>query len=176
MRKPHILPVLLAAMVCASACSGSRSERSTTSKSAEMSSAVGEASTGRTSTISPSAPPHDGCDATPSSGNTTEVIGVSANVSVYGLLFPTHAGPIRQGDDLKIVWRMTGEGPLAVSYVNPDGQPRGLVFGPEPHDVSTYNRPGDEWGTGFRFDQPGCWHIHLQRTTGAGDVWLTVAA
>jgi hypothetical protein len=175
MRKSHVLPVLLTVVVGASGCSRSSSGRSTTQR-AETPSAADEASTGRTSTTSPSAPPQGGCDATPFSGDTTEVLGVSENVSVYGLLFPTHAGPVRQGDDLKIVWRMTGEGDLAVSYLTPDDQPRELVFGPERHDGSSYNRPGDEWGTGFRFDQPGCWHIHLQRTTGDGDVWLTVAA
>ena len=41
-----------------------------------------------------------------------------------------------------------------------------------PHSGSTYDRPGDEWGTGFLFDEPGCWHIHLQRTVRAGDVWM----
>lgn len=101
---------------------------------------------------------------------------MSADASIYGLLVPTHAGPIRQGDELKIVWRMTGEGDLWVSYTTPDQQSRALVFGPEPHGGSGYDRPGDEWGTGFRFDQAGCWHIHLQRTIGARDVWLTVFA
>jgi hypothetical protein len=176
MRKSHLPPVLLAVVVGASACSSSSSERSTTPVRAETPSAVGEAPTGRRATTSPSASPLGGCDAAPFSGSTTEVLGVSANVSVYGLLFPTHEGPIRQGDDLKIVWRMTGEGDLAVSYTTPDDQPRELVFGPERHDGGTYDRPGDEWGTGFRFDQPGCWHIHLQRTVGARDVWLNVAA
>jgi hypothetical protein len=71
---------------------------------------------------------------------------------------------------------MTGRGDLAVSFTSPDGRPRPLVFGPEPHGASSYARPGDEWGTGFQFDQPGCWRIHLQRSTGSGDVWLTVAA
>ena len=105
-----------------------------------------------------------------------EVQGISPDVSVYGLLFTTHAGPIRDGDEVKIVWRMTGRGDLAVSYVAPDGQPRPLVFGPESHSASTYSRPGDEWGTGFRFDQPGCWRIQLKRSIGSGDVWLTVIA
>jgi hypothetical protein len=51
-----------------------------------------------------------------------------------------------------------------------------LVFGPERHSASSYHRPGDEWGTGFRFETAGCWHIHLARTDTSGDVWLEVAA
>jgi hypothetical protein len=28
---------------------------------------------------------------------------------------------------------------------------------------SYWHRWADEWGTGFRFDEPGCWHIDLHR-------------
>lgn len=46
---------------------------------------------------------------------------------------------------------------------------------PEAHAAgSSYHRPGDEWGTGFRFDASGCWHIHLARNDTTGDVWLDV--
>ena len=46
---------------------------------------------------------------------------------------------------------------------------------PEAHGASNYHRPGDEWGTGFRFGMSGCWHVHLTRDDTAGDVWLNVA-
>lgn len=79
------------------------------------------------------------------------------------------------GDELKIVWRMTGTGPLHVRFTAPDGRTQPLVFGPEAHGAgSTYRRPGDEWGTGFRFNVTGCWHIHLTRDDTSGDVWLNV--
>ena len=104
-----------------------------------------------------------------------EVQGVSTDGTIYGLLFVTHPLPIRNGDELKIVWRITGKGNLAVTYDAPTGRPGVLTFGPTPHAGSTYTRPGDEWGTGFLFDQPGCWHIHLERATVAGDVLLDVA-
>jgi hypothetical protein len=104
-----------------------------------------------------------------------EVQGTGIDASVYGLVFLSHALPIRDGEEVKIVWRMTGDGDLTVTYEAPNARPGVLTFGPTPHPTSTYNRAGDEWGTGFLFDQPGCWHIHLQRTTGAGDVWLNVA-
>jgi len=81
------------------------------------------------------------------------------------------------GDELKIVWRMTGTGPLGVDVTGPNGVRQALVFGPEAHvGGSSYHRPGDEWGTGFRFTKPGCWHIHLSRRDTSGDVWLDVKA
>ena len=99
---------------------------------------------------------------------------MATDATIYGLLFLTRPLPVRVGDELKIVWRMTGDGDLSVSYESPDGTPATLTFGPEPHPGSTYNRPGDEWGTGFKFEKPGCWHIHLARTEGQGDVWIKV--
>ena len=70
---------------------------------------------------------------------------------------------------------MTGTGPLRVILTAPDGSLQPLVFGPEPHAAgSTYHRPGDEWGTGFRFAVSGCWHIRLTRDDTSGDVWLNV--
>ena len=71
---------------------------------------------------------------------------------------------------------MTGDGPLKVSFTAPDGKRKALVFGPDAHNGSSYQRPGDEWGTGFRFPTSGCWHIRLTRTDSVGDVWFDVRA
>jgi len=81
-------------------------------------------------------------------GASNEIRGTSRDASLWGLaLGPGHVPP-RPGDELKIVWRMTGSGPLHVAFDAPDGTTRPLVFGPEPHDASSYRRPGDEWGAG----------------------------
>ncbi len=122
-------------------------------------------------TVTSTPPP--ACDAATPILKTSEVQAVATDASVYGLLFLTRS-PIRAGDEVKIVWRMTGQGDLSVTSVSPSNRPGSLIFGPEPHTGSTYDGPGDEWGTGFLFDEPGCWHIHLQRTVGAGDVWINV--
>ncbi len=99
---------------------------------------------------------------------------MSRDAQVWGLgLGPGHIPP-RAGDELKIVWRMTGSGPLRIAFTAPDGRRQPLVFGPESHLASSYHRPGDEWGTGFRFATNGCWHIHLARNNASGDVWLQV--
>jgi hypothetical protein len=120
------------------------------------------------------------CDSpTPiTTGNSTppEVQGIAKDAAIYGLLFLKHSPPIRDGEEVKIVWRMTGKGDLSVTSEAPSRRAGVLTFGPEPHSGSTYQRPGDEWGTGFLFDEPGCWHIRLRRSvTGAGDVWFQVA-
>jgi hypothetical protein len=81
--------------------------------------------------------------------------------SVTGLLWQDL--PAEVGTDLKIVWRVTGEGELTVRSVRPDGSTGELAFGPEPHGGSNFEAPGAEWGTGFRFDVPGCWRIELSR-------------
>jgi hypothetical protein len=108
-------------------------------------------------------------------GVKNEIRGASHDATIWGLaLGPGHIPP-RAGDELKIVWRITGTGPLHVTIAAPDGTTRPLVFGPEPHTgASTYHRPGDEWGTGIRFDTTGCWHLHLARANATGDVWLDV--
>jgi hypothetical protein len=100
-----------------------------------------------------------------------EIVGQSSDASV----FPEHRLPIGAGDEVKIVWRMTGRGELTIQVVDPSGREREFTFGPERHGGSNYRRPGDEWGSGFRFDEAGRWHIHLTRAVGAGDVWIDVA-
>ncbi|WP_166532849.1 hypothetical protein [Blastococcus xanthinilyticus] len=92
--------------------------------------------------------------------------------TVTGLAFG--AVPARVGDELKIVWRVTGTGDLSVRPVRPDGTEGELVFGPEPHGGSNFAAPGDEWGTGFVLDQAGCWQLELSRDDVAATVPLLV--
>jgi hypothetical protein len=75
--------------------------------------------------------------------------------------------------EVKIVWRMTGRGPVEITATHRDGTPARYTFGPQEHDWSNWNRPGQEWGTGFVLPKAGCWGFHLARTSGgSGDVWL----
>jgi hypothetical protein len=98
----------------------------------------------------------------------------SSNGSASGLLFLIHDLPIKSGEEVKIVWHVTGRGPLSIRYFNPSGNSRPLTFGPKEHLDSSFNRPGDEWGAGFRFDVRGCWHIRLSRAGTSADAWLAV--
>ena len=82
--------------------------------------------------------------------------------------------PLRAANEVKIVWRMTGTGDVSANATGPNGENATLTLGPEPHGWSTYDRPGEEWGKGWRFPAAGCWHLHLSRTDTQGDVWVTV--
>lgn len=83
---------------------------------------------------------------------------------------PLVAGP----DVVKIVWRMTGRGPLKLTTVDSHGRRIPLVWGPDMHGASNYERPGQEWGAGYRFQQPGCYRLTARRTEGTAEVWLRV--
>jgi hypothetical protein len=83
--------------------------------------------------------------------------------------------PLRVGEQIKIVWRMTGRGPLVATARSPSGAPTPLTFGPAEHLSSSYQRPGDEWGTGYLFPHPGCWHLHFARDDTQADVWFEIA-
>ncbi|MEV0234202.1 hypothetical protein [Nonomuraea sp. NPDC050786] len=106
-------------------------------------------------------------------GGFPEVRGTARNAELWGLLFAP-GPPLASGEEIKIVWRMTGEGPLRVRASLADGTPAKLAWGPEEHSGSNWQRPGQEWGTGFVFPRPGCWKIELTRTRGSGYVWLSV--
>lgn len=82
-------------------------------------------------------------------------------VTLYGLLFASY--PIIARRDTKIAWRMTGSGLISFEALGPHGRHGYLDWGPEPHTGSSWHRPGDEWGTGFRFPTAGCWTIHVTR-------------
>lgn len=84
--------------------------------------------------------------------------------------------PLIAQRDVKIVWRMTGTGTLRLVAVDTRGarvEPRER---PSPHGGSTWDRPGDEWGTIFFFPSPGCWTIEAQRDSGSGRLVVEVAA
>lgn len=124
--------------------------------------------------VSASIPAQGSCERT--AGSTAnalpEVRGSGRGAEVWGLMFAPV--PLAAGREVKIVWRMTGEGPLRVTAALPDGTAARLTWGPEEHSGSTWHRPGQEWGTGFVFPKPGCWEITLTRDRGSGTVWLPV--
>ena len=80
------------------------------------------------------------------------------------------------GREVKIVWRMTGAGPVEFEATGPGGTRASPVWGPTPHISSNWRRPGDEWGTGFVFTSPGCWRIRATRGAVSGNVWLVVGS
>lgn len=111
-------------------------------------------------------------------GDVPETKGTVAGsgATLYGLVMPEAGLPLRVGEQIKIVWRMTGHGPLLATAASPSGIPAPLSFGPDAHGGSTYQRPGDEWGTGYVFPQDGCWHLHFARDDVQAEVWIEIVA
>jgi len=105
-----------------------------------------------------------------------QVEGTGRGATLWGLLMFAHALPARAGDQEKIVWRMTGTGPLTLTAIGPDGTRHRLAWGPDPHGSSTWDKPGAEWGAGYVFTAPGCWDLRATRGHATADVWLRVVA
>ena len=93
--------------------------------------------------------------------------------SIWALFFD--AVPPRANQEIKVVWRMTGAGDFTFRVSDKDGKTVPLVWGPEGHGSSSWNHPGNEVGTGFKFPHSGCWQIHIAKPAVDADLWLTVA-
>jgi hypothetical protein len=79
-------------------------------------------------------------------------------------------------EDEKIVWRITGAGEeFRAQAQNEDGTIILPVWGPDYHGGSNWERPGQEWGTGFNFPEPGCWKITVTRGETTGEIALDVS-
>jgi hypothetical protein len=91
---------------------------------------------------------------------------------VWALLFFDEA---HANEDLKIVWRITGTGlAFTAEAQHEDGTMISPIWGPEHHEGSNWERPGEEWGTGFNFPEPGCWTITVTSGETVGEVSLDV--
>jgi hypothetical protein len=77
-------------------------------------------------------------------------------------------------EEMKIVWRITGEGgEFAAQAQSEDGTIIQPVW-EEYHESSTWERPGEEWGTGFNFPAPGCWTITVTYGETVGTIALEI--
>jgi len=101
--------------------------------------------------------------------NFPEVEGRSDQQELWALVFRNPA-PFEINEAIKIVWRMTGSGTFNIAARHSDGTMIDPIWGPEEHGGSTWDRPGDEWGTGFRFPKAGCWRITVTRGNATGEV------
>ena len=101
---------------------------------------------------------------------------------VWALIFNTWNLPygdpvtIPAQREVKIVWRATGEGDLSLEAIGPDNAIAVPDWGPEAHLGSNWDRPGDEWGTGWTLPDAGCWTFRVTRgnqtATLTADVFL----
>lgn len=94
-----------------------------------------------------------------------EIEGTSGAATLWGLIM----GPLTVNHETKIVWRMTGSGPLSLTAVDPTGGRHQPTWGPVSHgESSNYDRPGEEWGAGYTFATAG---IAGQGGTGRADLY-----
>ena len=91
---------------------------------------------------------------------------MGAGVTLWALFFLKEK-QLRAAVETKIVWRMTGTGPLTIGATGPHGVVVTPRWGPEAHGGSNWSRPGDEWGTGWVFPSAGCWTVRADRADGA---------
>jgi hypothetical protein len=94
--------------------------------------------------------------------------------SIWALFFNPVPPPANQ--EIKVVWRMTGAGDFTFRVSDMQDKTVPLVWGPEGHGSSSWNHPGNEVGTGFKFPHSGCWQIHVAKPAVDADLWLTVAS
>ena len=111
----------------------------------------------------------------PTSTNADPILGPEAQavsstgIEVWALIFNTWPLPpgepvrVPVDEEVKIVWRATGDGDVSFDAVGPNGETLTPVWGPDVHGGSSWDRPGDEWGTGWTFPETGCWSLRLHR-------------
>ncbi len=109
----------------------------------------------------------------PSKNGFPEIQGtMKSDGEMWALLFFDKA---QAKQDEKIVWRITGTGmQLDAQAKHEDGTIIHPSWGPEYHGGSNWERPGEEWGTGFNFPKPGCWTLTITRGTTIGEIRLAV--
>lgn len=122
------------------------------------------------------------CAADPilSSPDGFEIAKPEAQPAVWALLFLTEAPtadglpPVISDEELKIVWRVGGEGEPTFHAEGPRGEIVSPMAGPTPHFGSTWNRPGDEWGTVWLLPSGGCWQLIVERAGRQTTLYLDV--
>jgi len=102
-----------------------------------------------------------------------EARGTATGTTLW-VLFEGGIPPVKT--DAKLIWRL-GTGfhePLHIVGLGPQGL-RLLPLFLQEHGGSNWNRPGNEWGTGFHFPLAGCWDLHVTGETAVGDVWIVIS-
>jgi len=90
---------------------------------------------------------------------------------IWALLFFETA---HTSEDEKIVWRVTGE---VDEFQSEARSEEGTIITPvwvDYHGGPNWQRPGQEWGTGFNFPKAGCWTITVTRGATTGTISIDV--
>lgn len=79
------------------------------------------------------------------------------------------------GQEVKLVFRITGTGEFSVVAVDPSGTAHKPINGPDRHITSNFDRPGEEWGAVFQPDTAGCWQFQARRGDVSGSLAVSVS-
>lgn len=90
---------------------------------------------------------------------------------LWALLF---FGRARANEEVKIVWRITGNGQFSAEATHEDGTIISPIGDPKAHSASNWERPGLEWGTRFTFPRTGCWTLTGVLGTTNGEIRIEV--
>jgi hypothetical protein len=126
------------------------------------------------STLTATLPACQPSPAQPSKNGFPEIQGTMKSTGeLWALLFFDKA---QANTEEKIVWRITGTGKqFDIFAQHEDGTIIHPIWGPAYHGGSNWERPGDEWGTGFNFPKPGCWTLTATLGATSGEIRLMVA-
>jgi hypothetical protein len=104
-----------------------------------------------------------------------ESLATSDEITVWALLLVNRPpSDLAAGDRAKIVWRSDGSGDFDVVAISPSGKEVPSEFPVASHLSSNWERPGSEWGTAFRFSEPGCWELRVRHGDASARLWLVV--
>jgi len=98
----------------------------------------------------------------------------TATGTILWALFLGGIPPVK--GESKIIWRLGDrfQNPISIAALGPHGLYLLPLFLQE-HGGSNWNRPGDEWGSGFTFPETGCWDLHVTGGPAVGDVWVVIS-
>jgi len=115
------------------------------------------------------------CDPTPlttTDAGVPEAHGTGGDAGAWALLWS--APPWSPNQQVKVVWRMQGDGAFDVVAIGPSDEIVRPSTGPTPHGASNWDRPGDEWGSSFALPHDGCWRLEASRGGLTSRVFVTV--
>jgi hypothetical protein len=105
----------------------------------------------------------------------TESLATSDEIKVWALfLANVPAWELGVGDEAKIVWRSDGSGDFHAVAISPSGKEVSSECPVTSHLSSNWERPGSEWGSAFRFSEPGCWELRVRHGDAGARLWLVV--
>lgn len=79
-------------------------------------------------------------------------------------------------EEYKILFKATGINELDITAVHESGMEVSPVWVADQDQGSTWNRRGREWGTGWVFEQAGCWDFTVSLNSGDAHIYLIIGA